>query len=157
MPEKTTHPPSIKDIPDSAWKKLSEKKVYFGHQSVGFNIIDGIKDVMKENPQIKLHIVETADPADFKTGIFAHSRVGKNMDPKSKIDAFANFVEKGIGDTANIAFFKFCYVDVTARTDIDKVFDDYKTTMSLLKESYTRTKFIHMAVPLTVTKTETFA
>ena len=32
MPEKTTHPPSIKDIQGSTWKKLSEKKVYFGHQ-----------------------------------------------------------------------------------------------------------------------------
>ena len=41
MPEKTTHSPSIKDIPDSAWKKLSKKRIYFGHQSVGFNIIDG--------------------------------------------------------------------------------------------------------------------
>jgi len=33
-------------------EKLSQKKIYFGHQSVGFNIIDGIKDIMKENPQI---------------------------------------------------------------------------------------------------------
>jgi hypothetical protein len=153
MPEKTTHSPSIKDIPGSAWKELSEKKVYFGHQSVGFNIIDGIKDVMRENPKIKLNIVETSDSSEFNTPLFAHSRVGKNTDPKSKIDAFASFVEKGIGGKADIAFFKFCYVDVTARTDIDKVFDDYKTIMSRLKESYPRTKFIHMAVPLTVTKT----
>lgn len=104
MPEKTTHSPSIKDITDSAWKKLSEKRIYFGHQSVGFNIIDGIKDVMKKNPQIKLNIVETSDPSEFNTPLFAHSRVGKNTDPKSKIDAFASFVEKGIGDNANIAF-----------------------------------------------------
>ena len=153
MPEKPTHLPLIKDIQGSAWKKLSKKRIYFGHQSVGFNIIDGIKYVMKENPQIKLNIVETNDPSEFNTPLFAHSRVGKNMDPRSKIDAFANFMEKGIGDNANIAFFKFCYVDVTARTVIDKVFDDYKNTMSRLKESYPRTKFIHMSVPLTVRQT----
>ena len=153
MPEKTTHPPSIKDIPDSAWKKLSKKRIYFGHQSVGFNIIDGIKDVMRENPQIKLNIVENSDPSEFNIPLFAHSRVGKNTDPKSKIDAFVSFMEKGIGGKADIASFKFCYVDVTARTDIDKIFDDYKNTMSRLKESYPRTKFIHMTVPLTVTKT----
>jgi hypothetical protein len=88
MPEKTTHSPSIKDIPESAWKKLSEKKVYFGHQSVGNNIINGIKDLMKENPQVKLNILKTKDPTDFGAPIFAHANIGKNRNPKSKIDAF---------------------------------------------------------------------
>lgn len=149
MPEKTTHSPSIKDITDSAWKKLSEKTIYFGHQSVGFNIIDGIKDVMKENPQIRLNIVETNDPSEFNTHLFAHSKVGKNMDPKSKIDAFANFMEKGIGEKTDIAFFKFCYVDITAGTDIDKVFDDYKSTMARLKGIFPEMRFIHTTVPIT--------
>ena len=149
MPEKTTHSPSIKDIQESTWKKLSEKRIYFGHQSVGFNIIDGIKDVMAEHPEIKLNIVETSDPSEFNIPLFAHSRVGKNMDPKSKIDAFANFMENGIGNMADIAFFKFCFVDVTAGTNIDKVFDDYKTTMSRLKGIYPETRFIHTTVPIT--------
>jgi hypothetical protein len=56
---------SLKDIPDAAWEKLSQKKIYFGHQSVGFNIMDGVKDLMKEYPQIKLNIVETKDSKDF--------------------------------------------------------------------------------------------
>lgn len=153
MPEKTTHSPSIKDISDSACKKLSKKRIYFGHQSVGFNIIDGIKDVMKENPQIKLNIVETSDPSEFNIPLFAHSRVGKNTDPKSKIDAFANFVEKGIGDNANIAFFKFCYVDVNAKTDVEKVFADYQNTISRLKERYPGTEFIYITVPFTARQT----
>ena len=34
MPEKTVQFPSIKDVPESSWEKLSEKKIYFGHQSV---------------------------------------------------------------------------------------------------------------------------
>ena len=61
MSEKANKLPSIKDVPNSAWKKLSQKKIYFGHQSVGYNIIDGIKDIMKEYPQINLNIVETTD------------------------------------------------------------------------------------------------
>ena len=153
MQEKKGSFPFIKDIPDSEWKKLSEKKIYFGHQSVGFNIIDGIKDVIKENPQIKLNIVETSDPSKFNTPLFAHSRVGKNIDPKSKIDAFANFMENGIGNMADIAFFKFCYVDVTARTDVERVFADYRNTISRLRESYPGTMLIHVTAPLTVTKT----
>ena len=153
MQEKKNSFPSIKDVPASLWKKLAQKKVYFGHQSVGLNIMDGVKDLMKENPQIKLNIVETSDPSEFNTPLFAHSRVGKNIDPKSKIDAFANFMENGIGNMADIAFFKFCYVDVTARTDVERVFADYRNTISHLRESYPGTMLIHVTAPLTVTKT----
>ncbi len=94
----------INNISESTWKKLSEKIIYFGHQSVGFNIVKGLEDILKENPQIKLNIVETNNPADFSTPIFAHSRIGKNTEPQSKIDAFADFMEKGIGNRASIGF-----------------------------------------------------
>ena len=148
MAEEKVHFTSIKDIPESTWSKLSRKKIFFGHQSVGFNIIDGLKDLMKENPQIKLNIVETSNPSDFNHPLFAHVRVGKNMNPKSKIDAFADFMQKGIGNKADIAFFKFCYVDVMAGTDSQKVFDDYKKSMSNLTKKYPKTIFVHVTVPL---------
>ena len=60
--------------------KTRSEKIYFGHQSVGFNIMAGVKDLMKGNPQIKLNIVETTNESDFKVGLFAHSRVGENED-----------------------------------------------------------------------------
>ena len=97
MVEKASQFPTVKDVPISSWKKLSEKKIFFGHQSVGDNIIDGIRDLMKEHPQIKLNIVETADKSDFNEGLFAHIRLGKNREPESKIHAFAQLMEGGIG------------------------------------------------------------
>ena len=149
MPEKTTPLPSIKDVPASVWEKLAQKKIYFGHQSVGYNIIDGIKDLMKEYPQIRLNIVETTDPADFKAGIFAHSRVGKNTDPKSKVNEFVKFVENGIGNKADIAFFKLCYIDITELTGIKEVFKNYKSSLAQLKKKNPKTIFIHLTTPLT--------
>jgi hypothetical protein len=56
--------PSIKNVPESQWEELSKKRIYFGHQSVGVNIVDGIKDVLRENPQIKLRVVETSSPSE---------------------------------------------------------------------------------------------
>ena len=153
MSEEAIKFPSIKDVPASAWEKLAQKKIYFGHQSVGFNIVDGIKDLMKENPQIKLNIVETADQSDFGAGLFAHSKVGKNTDPGSKIDAFSNILNKGIGKKADIAFFKFCYVDVRTETEVRNVFSDYKNIMSKLMNAYPDTKFVHLTVPLTTEPT----
>ena len=75
MPEEKVSFPSIKDVSRQAWEKLSKKTISFGHQSVGNNIINGIKDLMEEKPQIKLKIVETFEQADFNGGLFAHFKV----------------------------------------------------------------------------------
>ena len=144
---------SLEEIPESVLEKVSNYKIYFGHQSVGYNIIDGINDILQEHESMRLNIVETSNAADFKTPIFAHSRVGKNTQPISKVDAFLSFIEDGIGDKADIAFFKFCYIDFNAETDINKIFDYYKTKMSYLKELYPQTTFIHVTAPLMARQT----
>jgi hypothetical protein len=142
----------LKSVPDAVWKKLGEKKVYFGHQSVGFNIIDGIKDVMKEYRTIKINIVETSNPADFKDGIFAHSKLGSNTDPLSKINDFATFMNNGLGNKSDIAFMKLCYVDINENSDVNKVFSQYEKEMTVLKSAYNKTIFVHLTVPLTYQK-----
>jgi hypothetical protein len=153
MTEKSSPFPSIKDVPASSWEKLSQKKIYFGHQSVGFNIIEGIKDVMKENPRIKLNIVETSDPVDFNRGIFAHSRVGRNQDPASKVDEFVNFMEKGIGDKADVAVLKFCFVDILTNSDVENIFSHYERSISQLKSRFPGVNIIHFTNPLTSIQT----
>ena len=153
MTEKTVQFPSIKDVPAPKWERLAQKRIYFGHQSVGNNIINGIKDLMEENPGIRLTILETNNPADFARPFFGHSKVGKNSYPKSKIDAFENLMEQGIGGKADFAFLKFCFVDVNSNTNIENVFSDYKKAMSRLKSNYQDTTFIHVTVPLETTKT----
>lgn len=141
---------TISEVPVETWQKLANQKIYFGHQSVGNNILEGIKNVMKENPQIKLNVVETIDLAALNTPVFAHSRIGKNTDPKSKIDAFSGILGKGIGSKIDIAALKFCYADATENTDIDKVFDDYKKAMLELKKKYPQTIFVHMTIPISI-------
>jgi hypothetical protein len=140
---------ALHDTPISAWKRLSKKKIYFGHQSVGNNILDGVRDVMQDNPQIALHITESATMAELKNPVFAHSMVGKNFDPKSKIDAFSSNLRAGVGDEVDIAFLKLCFVDILPQTDIAKVFEYYKHTMAEMKNKFPKTTFIHFTVPLT--------
>jgi hypothetical protein len=132
----------------ASWQKLSGTKIYFGHQSVGDNIISGINELMKSHSQIKLNIVKTDNPNDFTQPIFAHSYVGKNDDPDSKITAFRDDMRKGIGDKADIAFLKFCFWDIRSQTDIKQVFDNYKTILSELKSQYPGVRFVHFTVPL---------
>jgi len=139
----------IKEVPDSAWQKLSAKQIYFGHKSVGQNIVDGIQDVMKQHPQIKLKVRETNRAEDFSSPIFAHSPVGSNSNPASKMKAFADILDRGVGEKADIAFFKLCWIDILPHTDAEKVFTDYQNFMVRMKEKYPKTTFIHVTVPLT--------
>jgi hypothetical protein len=138
----------LNEIPQTKWDALAAKKIYFGHQSVGFNLIEGINNVMKEVPGIKLNIQETNSPEAFGAPIFAHSKIGKNRDPKLKCDDFRAVMDSGVGSKADIAFFKLCFVDVIKGTDIKTIFDNYTPTMEELQAKYPKVKFIHMTVPL---------
>ncbi len=153
MSEQNISYDAIKDIPASSWEKLSQKKIYFGHHSVGVNIIDGISDLMKENPQIKLNIKETNNPSDFDGPVFGHSGVGRNTDPKSKVDAFTNYMAQGIGAKADISFFKFCYVDIARDTDVNKVFSNYKKSIARVKTQNQKYLILHITIPLTMKPT----
>jgi hypothetical protein len=152
-PTSKTTLPSINNVPAEAWQKLSQKKIYFGHQSVGYNIVDGIRDIMKENPQIVLNIVETSNPSDFSAPIFGHSAIGENTNPKSKSDAFTNIIVAGLGEKVDIALFKFCYVDFGLNTDAAKTFDQYRNTLRKLRREYPKVTFIHITAPLTTPPT----
>lgn len=140
--------PALKDISLPVWTKLSQQRIYFGHQSVGKNIIEGLQDIMEEHPEINLNIIETSNPKQLRTPALAHSRVGTNGDPKSKLDAFADLMAKGMADNVDVAFFKLCYVDVREGTAVEEVFTDYRETMSLLKVEHPDTVFAHITAPL---------
>ncbi len=132
-------------------QNLAGKKIYFGHQSVGYNIIDGIQDIMSiDGSGVKINIKETRDPNDFDVPVFAHSGIGRNTDPVSKIDDFKQLMESGVGNKVDIAFFKFCYVDVDENTNLEEVFKYYTDIISILDVEYPKVKFVHCTVPLTV-------
>jgi len=140
--------PSIDDVSAESWTKLADKKIFFGHQSVGYNIIDGISDVIDERGYVRLNILESCNKAVFNQPVFAHSQVGRNTDPISKIESFMNVMDSGAGEKVDVAFFKFCYVDITRDSNPQKIFDAYRAAIEDLKERYPKIRFIHVTVPL---------
>jgi len=153
MEDKAVQYEKLSDVPEIVWQKISRKKIYFGHQSVGYNILNGVRQVLKQNPQIPLTIEETYDPDNFKAGTIAQSQLGYNGDPKSKLDMFAYFAKAAGAGRANIMFFKFCYEDFTKKTDVKVLFNDYKKKYAQLERRYPETTFIHLTVPLTTIQT----
>ena len=113
------------------------------------NIINGMKEIQNNNNIIDLNIVETQNPNNIPGGVFAHTFIGENGYPNSKIKQFYDIMNNGVANNLDMAFFKFCFVDINSKTDIDKLFQDYRSTMARLKKQYPETKFIHLTVPLT--------
>jgi hypothetical protein len=133
--------------------RLSKRRVYFGHQSIGYNIVDGLVALERDHPEIGLEVKETREGAQIVSGVFAHTRVGENKAPSSKIRDFTATLEGGLAENVDIAFFKFCYVDFEADTDAAKVFAEYKAAMVHLHEKFPRLTIVHVTVPLAVVQT----
>lgn len=140
--------PSMNEILESTWQKLSQKKIYFGHQSVGDNIVDGINNIMESNDAIKFNIRKLNDVQTFNAPVFAHSYIGKNGDIDSKLTDFSKNIQNGIGDEVDIAFLKLCFWDVRKKTNVDEAFNQYKKTITSLQKKYPDTIFVHLTVPL---------
>ena len=107
--ENTTSNPrhATNGISSSAWKLLAQKKIYFGHRSVGNNIIQGIRDLMSTNPQIRLNIVEPNGKYDQQGGYFVHSRIGHNEPPQSIAREYSRLINERINENVHIALLVF--------------------------------------------------
>lgn len=123
-------------------------KVFFGHQSVGGNVIEAIPRVYADHGASAPQIVNGRGPAGAQ-GYFSHASVGQNGMPQSKIADFDAQLRSGIGSQVDVAFMKFCYVDVLATTDVDALFATYRSTMAALERDFPDVAFVHVTVPLT--------
>lgn len=126
---------------------VSQKVIYFGHHSVGSNILEGLVEVVGGLAGTGLNVVEGTDIGNAP-GIY-HSRVGQNRDPLSKFDGFERVIENGVGNRADVAFFKLCYVDIGPQTDVAVLFRRYEDMMARLETNYPKTRFVHVTTPLT--------
>lgn len=142
------HYQQLDDVPAARWKDLAGKRIFFGHKSVGQNIIEGLQEVLRARPQLALTIRETTEAGDFDEPVLAHAALGRNKDPLSKIAAFRELIRQGLGDKLDVAFFKLCFVDIDHTTDTDELFRQYGKTVSLLNTEYPRLKILTFTVPV---------
>jgi hypothetical protein len=141
---------AIAAVPSEKWRELAAQRIFFAHKSVGYNIVEGLKDLVNANPQIGLKLAETRTAADLATPLLAHASNGLNGDPAGKILEFRKAIEGGLGDKLDIAFVKLCWADFTPSTDVHKLFEEYRAAMEGLNASYPDLTVVHFTVPLTV-------
>lgn len=140
----------IEFINNEALELLKNKKIFFGHMSVGYNIIDGIIDIKSNHaPLSDIYIEESTAPNDLIKSGFYHAKNGKNGFPKSKVDAFKKFLrDNQNGKKFDIAFFKFCYVDFNRDSNVQEIFDYYVRSIGEIKKDFPHLIIVHVTAPL---------
>jgi hypothetical protein len=131
-------------------RAISGKRIYFGHQSVGENILEGIGDLVRAGKDAHLNMVEIGKQSIPAGPFFAESRIGRNGDPDSKCKSFTGKVGDLAADSLDLAVMKFCYVDFTKDTDVKSLFALYRATIDSLRAKAPGVRFVHVTAPLTV-------
>lgn len=134
------------------WQKIASKRIYFGHQSVGNNILAGVRLLAKESGH-ELNIVQGTDPAQLNRPAILHSPVGENEKPNTKNESFARVMTHELRGKPEVAFYKYCYVDVKRDTNPEQLFADYKKTVDTVLAANPQLTMVHITTPLTVNQT----
>jgi lysophospholipase L1-like esterase len=131
--------------------KLSKRSIFFGHQSVGANILDGLRDLAAEQG-VAVTIVETPGPSRVVPGTWGHAYIADNGNPLLKLQSFARAFEPAGGGAVDIAAMKFCYVDFHQGVDAANLFERYQATLRELQARSPRTTFVHLTAPIATTQ-----
>ena len=131
--------------------RLREARVYFSHQSVGENILDGLNRIAPGAGGLAVRRIDgaSASPVQLDQAGVVDAMGGRNGDPLSKIEAFAQGLAR-LSPPPRLALMKFCYVDFDGEAPVEPVFERYKSTIESLRARHPDTVFVHVTTPLVV-------
>lgn len=139
-------------IPLEHLRGARELDVFFGHQSVGWNLVEGLFELADSDwARYEINAEEVWDTSwfDGNSGL-GHYNVGENYDPDSKIEDFeAHVSDMGYGSHIDVAMMKFCYVDFEdGLTPPATVFNRYRDMMNRLEGEFPDVTFVYWTAPL---------
>jgi hypothetical protein len=134
--------------PDNPLRAIAGRTVYFGHQSVGRDVIAGVARLNDEQA-LGLRIIQTADPSSVAGPAFIHFRAGINRDYASKNAALLRMLQERSQPDGAIVLLKYCYVDLTASADSDAVFAAYSEMVETITFEHPDVTLVHTTIPLT--------
>jgi hypothetical protein len=129
--------------------RLADRRIFFGHQSVGSNIMEGVAALAREDPSLGIRVVDLAGAPAVAGGFFGHGKVGQNGQPAGKTDDFASKVDRDLAGRVDVALHKYCYIDIDDRSDASALFAHYRDTMAGLRRQHPEVTFVHVTAPLT--------
>lgn len=122
--------------------------MYFGHQSVGSDIVGGLEE-LNESCGLGIRFVETRNPSAVAGPAFVHFRAGHNANPSSKNTSLLRVLDARPEHDGAIVLLKYCYVDVRAGTDLEAMLSEYLRTVAAVHARHPDVTVVHATVPLT--------
>ncbi|MDR3609512.1 MAG: hypothetical protein P4L27_03005 [Ignavibacteriaceae bacterium] len=130
-------------------KVISESHIYFGHQSVGENIVSGLNKIISGSGQNEFIVKELNNNNKILNSYyFVHSKIGNNGDPKGKFREFAKIVEILSRKNLELAMMKLCFVDINKNSNLENIFNSYVNTIDSLQKRYPNLTIVHFTVPI---------
>lgn len=137
-------------LTDEQVRKLNRQTIVFGHQSVGDNLMAGVRAVVKDDSRFQLNMKSAENGAGTDGPAFIDCHIGRNGNPESKNQAFAALMDSGIGRRGGIVLMKYCYIDIAPRTNIAQMAENYRKLFDEIRAKYPDLTVCHVTVPLTV-------
>lgn len=136
----------------------AERRIFFGHQSVGKNVLSGVPEVYAVAQLPTPSLVDLGAgavlPGEPGAPVLAHAYIGENGAPLGKLTDFDTRLRTGLADQLDVAVLKFCYLDITGQTDVDALFETYRQTLADLERDYPNLRFVHVTAPVKTEPTD---
>jgi hypothetical protein len=145
---------TVRESDPAAWTRFTSTRVFFAHQSVGWNILDGLGSLDRNAHGPGAQVVNIAKDTVPEGPALMHVEIGRNGEPLSKIRAFRETLEGGLGAKVDLAVLKFCFWDFNRDTDVKAVFAEYESTLSRLHHEFPNVRFVHSTAPLMAADTD---
>ena len=130
---------------------VARMRMFFGHQSVGMNVLDAVPGVYAAHGVSAPPIEQGRAEPGPNGGFIAHKSIDEYVIDAGKLalEDFDRTMRGGMGRQVDVALMKFCWGDVKSNTDVDALFASYRDTMAALERDFPNVTFIHVTVPLT--------
>lgn len=129
-------------------------RLFFGHVSVGENILAGARTLYQAKgvaePSVLQFTLGLPLPDIRESDGIVHTVIGENGNPLGKLESFDSALRSGLAGEVDVALLKFCYVDFDGTTDVQRLFQDYRTTLDALERDFPNVTFLHSTAPLMV-------
>ena len=139
--------PTVAGAP-ARWGAVASRTIYFGHQSVGRDLIAGI-DRLNNDRAIGLSLIQTDDPNSLAGPAFVHFLAGSNRDYASKNAALLRLLKTRKRADGAIVLLKYCYVDIRDDLNPDVIFASYCEMTETIQSEYLDVTVVHATMPLT--------
>jgi hypothetical protein len=153
-------------------QRIATKTGLFGHKSTGQNLIDGNGDGHAMQTVVTAtqftgwtvggdrgwsgrntdlaSLYSASTPNGYR---LLNLLIGNNGDALSKTAAFDSLLNAGgfgakLNAQSGYALMKWCFGDFSSSTNVQNVFNDYKSKLHAWKAAFPNVKFLHMTVPV---------